>query len=72
MSLTASFKHEKLYALHLPLAAWHGSKIILRQTSHEAENFFDFIMRLHKSCGGDWAKLIDKFMTKENLTGALQ
>jgi dipeptidyl-peptidase-3 len=72
MSLTASFKHEKLYALHLPLAAWHGSKIILRQTSHEAENFFDFIMRLHKSCGEDWAKLIDQFMTKENLTGVLQ
>jgi dipeptidyl-peptidase-3 len=32
-------QHEKLYALHLLLAAWHGSKIILRQTSHEAESF---------------------------------
>ncbi|OQE16185.1 hypothetical protein PENSTE_c025G04286 [Penicillium steckii] len=50
---------EKLYAHHLSRAAWYGSRIILRQTSAEAEKIFDFIIGLHKACQGEWNKFID-------------
>ncbi|ATY58656.1 dipeptidyl peptidase III [Cordyceps militaris] len=48
---------EKLYSHHLAQAAWHGSRIVLRQTSPESEGIFDFILELHKACKGDWSKL---------------
>lgn len=51
---------EKLYAHHLARAVWHGSRIVLRQTSPEAIGIFDFILELHKACGGEWDKLVDQ------------
>lgn len=53
-------QREKLYAHYLSQAAWHGSRIILRQTSSEGTGIFDFILELHKACGGQWNKLIDQ------------
>ncbi|RJE18205.1 Peptidase family M49 [Aspergillus sclerotialis] len=35
---------EKLYAHYMSRAAWHGSRIIMRQTSPESIGIFDFIM----------------------------
>lgn len=51
------WKKEKLYAHHMARAAWHGSRIILRQVSAEGPDIFDFIMDLHSACGGDWDTL---------------
>ncbi|KAK2608595.1 hypothetical protein QQS21_002821 [Conoideocrella luteorostrata] len=48
---------EKLYAHHLARAAWNGSRVILRQTSPEGPDILDFILELHKACGGKWDKL---------------
>jgi dipeptidyl-peptidase-3 len=53
-------QREKLYAHHLAQAAWRGSRIILRQTSPEGTGIFDFILKLHKACGGQWNKLVDQ------------
>lgn len=50
---------EKLYAHHLAQAAWNGSRIILRQTSPEGTGIFDFIIELHKACGGQWDSLVE-------------
>ena len=55
---------EKLYAHHLARAAWHGSRIILRQTSPEGTGIFDLILELYKACGGQWKKLIDQCSIK--------
>jgi dipeptidyl-peptidase-3 len=35
-------------------AAWHGTRIILRQTSPESVGIFDFIMELYAFCSGHW------------------
>lgn len=40
-------------------AAWHGTRIILRQVSPEAIDIFDFIIELHKDCSGIWETLVD-------------
>lgn len=53
-------KNEKLYAHNVARAAWHGSRIILRQVSAESPDIFDFIMDLHSACGGDWDTLITR------------
>lgn len=45
---------DKLYAHHLSRAAWHGTRIILRQVSPEAEQIFDLILELYQSCSGHW------------------
>jgi len=45
---------EKLYAHHMARAAWHGSRIIMRQVSPESTDIFDFIMDLYHACSGDW------------------
>ncbi|KAI0868251.1 dipeptidyl peptidase III [Hypoxylon argillaceum] len=52
---------EQLYAHHLSRAAWHGARIILRQTSSEGTGIFDFILELHKACGGQWGVFNDRF-----------
>jgi dipeptidyl-peptidase-3 len=44
---------EKLYVHYLARAAWHGSKIIMRQVSPESPGIFDFIMDLYHACGGN-------------------
>ncbi|KEY73545.1 hypothetical protein S7711_03704 [Stachybotrys chartarum IBT 7711] len=50
--------HQKLYAHHVSRASWHGSRIIMRQSSPEAIGIFDFIVDLYKSCNGLWKTLI--------------
>lgn len=39
-------------------AAWHRTKIILRQVFPESIPIFDFIMELYVSCSGDWKNLV--------------
>ncbi|KFX87709.1 hypothetical protein V490_08064 [Pseudogymnoascus sp. VKM F-3557] len=51
-------QREKLYAHHMSRAAWHGTKIILRQVSPESTPIFDFIMELYALCRGDWKSLV--------------
>ncbi|PVH81243.1 dipeptidyl peptidase III [Cadophora sp. DSE1049] len=64
---------EKLYAHHLSRAAWHGSRIILRQTSPEAIDIFDFILDIHQACGGNWNKLVEQgSMTSNDLKAFLE
>ncbi|KAJ4296696.1 hypothetical protein N0V90_006744 [Kalmusia sp. IMI 367209] len=48
---------EKLYAHHLSLACFAGSRIVLRQVSPEAEFIYDFIVALHKHSNGDYPAL---------------
>ncbi|KAL9022907.1 MAG: hypothetical protein Q9180_008499 [Flavoplaca navasiana] len=43
---------EKFYAHYLARAAWHGSRIIMRQVSSESPNIFDFIIGLYHACDG--------------------
>ncbi|KAM7206109.1 dipeptidyl-peptidase 3 [Naviculisporaceae sp. PSN 640] len=42
------------YAHHLARACWHGTRIMLRQTSPESEGIYDFILELHRACDGKW------------------
>lgn len=35
-------------------ASWHGTRIVLRQTSPEAIAIFDWIISLQHRCHGDW------------------
>ncbi|OAX79720.1 hypothetical protein ACJ72_05956, partial [Emergomyces africanus] len=51
---------EKLYAHHLARAAWHGTRIILRQVSPESNDIFDFILALHALCQGEWHQLANR------------
>lgn len=53
-----SFIHTMLIFLSPASAAWHGTKIILRQVSPESTPIFDFIMELHALCRGDWKSLV--------------
>ncbi|KAF2274541.1 dipeptidyl-peptidase III [Westerdykella ornata] len=48
---------EKLYAHHISVASHAGTRIVLRQVSPESEPIYDFILTLHKHCGGDYDKL---------------
>ncbi|KAI4919362.1 hypothetical protein J4E90_001495 [Alternaria incomplexa] len=47
---------DKLYAHYLSQAAWHGARIILRQTSLESEAIFDFIIKAYRACEGEWSQ----------------
>ncbi|KAK4060263.1 uncharacterized protein Triagg1_10813 [Trichoderma aggressivum f. europaeum] len=49
---------DKLYAHYLARAAWHGSRIIMRQVSPESPDIFDFIMDLYHACDGKWDTLV--------------
>lgn len=51
---------EKRYAHHLARAAWHGSRIVMRQTSPESEGIYNLILHLHKACHGDWSRLLQR------------
>ncbi|PCG94241.1 Dipeptidyl-peptidase 3 [Penicillium occitanis (nom. inval.)] len=65
LSIKAVFErlsqNEKLYAHRLSQAAWHGSRIIMRQTSPEGTGIFDFILELHKACDGQWNQFVRDF-----------
>jgi hypothetical protein len=41
-------------------ASFAGNRIVLRQTSPEAESIYDFILALHRAAGGDWKALAEK------------
>lgn len=76
LTIKQAFKHlperEKLYAHYCSLAAWYGTRVILRQTSPEANDIFDFIIALHRSCNGHWLDLVvDGIITEEDLSGFL-
>ncbi|KAF2460940.1 dipeptidyl peptidase-like protein III [Lineolata rhizophorae] len=45
---------EKLYAHHISVACYAGTRIVLRQISPESEPIYDFILALHKRFNGDW------------------
>ncbi|KAI1437545.1 peptidase family M49 [Xylaria sp. CBS 124048] len=51
---------QKRYAHFISRASLEGTRVVLRQTSPESEPIFDFILALHKSCGGDWKGLQSK------------
>jgi dipeptidyl-peptidase-3 len=53
-------EREKMYAHHMSRACWNGSRIIMAQTTVEAESIFDFIMTLfsHPLETGSTAKSI--------------
>lgn len=55
---------EKFYAHYCARAAWHGSRIIMRQVSPESPGIFDFIMDLYHACDGKW----DTLVTQSNIT----
>jgi dipeptidyl-peptidase III len=46
-------------------ASFAGRRIVLRQISPESEAVYDFIIRLHKSSGGDWKGLAAKAEVSE-------
>ncbi|KAK7219239.1 hypothetical protein V2G26_007242 [Clonostachys chloroleuca] len=60
-------KNYQAYAHHLARACWHGSRVVLRQTSAEAEGIFDFIIALHKACDGHWGLLQDHGLTQNEV-----
>lgn len=51
---------QKVYAHHISRAAFHGTRITLRQVSPESEEIYDLIIILHKSVDGDYKKLAEK------------
>ena len=48
---------EKFYEHYLARAAFHGSRIIMRQVSQESPDIFDFIMAVYEACEGNWDTL---------------
>lgn len=64
---TQGAKLSKAYAHHLARACWHGSRIVLRQTSSESEGIFDFILELHRACNGRWGKFLDLGIEQKDL-----
>ncbi|KAL7919267.1 peptidase family M49 domain-containing protein [Trichoderma austrokoningii] len=66
-------ERDKLYAHHLARAAWHGSRIIMRQVSPESPDIFDFIMDLYRACDGKWNTLVTQCnITPEELASFLE
>ncbi|KAF2029378.1 dipeptidyl-peptidase III [Setomelanomma holmii] len=48
---------EKLYAHHISVACFAGTRIVLRQVSVESEHIYDFIVALHKHAKGDYSAI---------------
>jgi len=64
---------EQKYAHYFSKAGHWGSRIVLRQVSHESEPIFDLILQVHKNIGGDYSKLlIDEDVKKGYLEYASQ
>ncbi|XDG04467.1 hypothetical protein ABKA04_004082 [Annulohypoxylon sp. FPYF3050] len=66
-SLADDDNHYKLYVHHLARACWYGTRVTLRQTSPESEGIFDFILELHKACGGKWDEFRNYGISQECL-----
>ncbi|KAF2691208.1 dipeptidyl-peptidase III [Lentithecium fluviatile CBS 122367] len=63
---------EKLYAHHISIACFAGTRIVLRQLSPESEPIYDFIIALHKHCNGDYDALAkDAGLSKDDLDAYL-
>ena len=45
---------EQKYAHYISRACFAGTRIVLRQVSPESESIYDFVIALHKSCGGEF------------------
>ncbi|KAK5655003.1 hypothetical protein OQA88_6762 [Cercophora sp. LCS_1] len=56
---------QKRYAHFISRASFSGNRIVLRQTSPEAESIYDFIIALHKASGGNWKALAEKAGVEE-------
>ena len=50
---------EKFYAHHFSKAGHWGTRVVLRQVSHESEGIFDLILDVHKSLNGDYSKIAE-------------
>lgn len=79
VSLTAKSFFEQLtdqeqkYAHFFSKAGHWGSRIVLRQVSHESEPIFDLILQIHKNVKSDYSKLeIDEDVKKGYLEYASQ
>ncbi|KAL1854329.1 hypothetical protein Daus18300_011515 [Diaporthe australafricana] len=55
------------YVHHLARACWNGGRVMLRQSSPEAEGIFDFILELHRACNGRWESFHDYGVGDEDL-----
>lgn len=44
---------EKTYAHYISKACFAGTRVVLRSVSPESESIYDFVIALHKSCGGE-------------------
>ena len=54
-------------------AAWHGSRIIMRQVSPESQSIFDFILETYRACGGNWESLAEQVgVSSEVMEGFLE
>ena len=62
---------EKHFVHYLSRAAWHGARIVLKQVSPEAEEIFDLIIELYKSCSGRWHMLCKRCGISSDETKAL-
>ena len=62
----------RVYAHHMARACWHGSRIMLRQTSPEAESIFDFILELQRACKGQWTELRNRGVEEEEIEAWLE
>lgn len=60
------------YAHHLARACWYGVRIMLRQTSPEAEDIFDFILALHNTLDGDWYSLCNNGVARQDIDAWLE
>ncbi len=64
---------EQKYAHFFSKAGHWGSRIVLRQVSHESEPIFDLILQIHKNLKSDYSSLkIDEDVTKGYLEYASQ
>lgn len=51
---------ERLYAHHMCRASFHGTRIVLRQTSKESEKIYDLIISLYQAANGSWQELASR------------
>ncbi len=48
---------EQIFAHHMCRASFHGTRILLRQTSQESEAIYDLIISLYQAASGNWLEL---------------